>query len=123
MPPRGPRETSTYRGASGAYYGFTVFALNTPLPRAAGVYALARRDVGAKIWDILLIGETANFVDALSDQNSGALNEARRRGATHILLYVSPIATARRREAAHDLWRNLRPPLVGWDHEDIQRRA
>ena len=123
MPPRGRRETATYRGLSGAYYGFSVYALDSRLPRAAGVYAMARRDVGPKNWDILLIGETANFVDAVSVSKSGALGEARRRGATHVLLYVSPIATARRREAAHDLWRGLRCPLVGWDHEDVLRSA
>jgi hypothetical protein len=123
MPPRGRRETATYRGSSGAYYGFTVFSLDSTLPRAAGVYAMARRVVGPGTWEILLIGETANFVDALSDGNTDALGEARRRGATHVLLYVSPIATARRREAAHDLWRNIRSPLVSWDHEEILRHA
>ena len=35
MPIRARRETATYRGASGAYYGFTVFAASETLPRAA----------------------------------------------------------------------------------------
>tara|TARA_Y100000588_G_scaffold311866_1_gene338181 strand:- start:154 stop:339 length:186 start_codon:yes stop_codon:yes gene_type:complete len=43
--------------------------------------------------------------------------------ATHQMLYVSAIATDRRREAALDLWRNIRSPLVARDSEDIRRRA
>lgn len=117
------RETVTHRGASGAYYGFTVFALDETVPRAAGVYMLARRDLGPNAWNVLLIGETANFADELTTPRPGALSEARRRGATHVLLYVSAIATDRRREAAHDLWRKIRSPLVAWDSEDILRRA
>lgn len=123
MPARPPRETVTHRGASGAYYGFSIFSLDAALPRAAGIYALARRDVGPDGWNILLIGETANFVDTLTPPFAGALKEARRRGATHVMLYVSPIATDHRREAAQDLWRHLRSPLVAWDGEEMRRWA
>ncbi|MDD9903894.1 MAG: hypothetical protein OXT06_10030 [Rhodospirillaceae bacterium] len=123
MSNRARRETATYRGTSGAYYGFTVFTGDEALPRAAGIYMLVRRAVGPSAWDILLIGETSNFVDELSAARPGALAEARRRGATHQMLYVSAIATDRRREAAVDLWRNIRSPLVAWDSEDILRRA
>lgn len=117
------RETSTYRGASGTYYGFTIFSSAESLPRAAGIFALATRAVGPEQWRILLIGETSNFSAQLSTHDSGAINEARRRGATHILLHFSPIATARRREAGYDLWRNIRSPLVAWDSEDMRRQA
>lgn len=120
---RARRETLTHRGASGAYYGLTVFTLDETVPRAAGLYMLARRDLGPDGWNILLIGETANFADELSNGRHGALSEAKRRGATHVLLYVSAIATDRRREAAHDLWRKIRSPLVAWDSEDIRRHA
>lgn len=119
---RARREAITYRGASGGYYGFTVFEMDEPLPRAAGIYALAMRIVGPERWRILLIGETANFAAQLSaDCKTQA--EARRRGASHALLYVSPIATNRRQEAARDLWRGIRSPLVAWDVEDIIRHA
>ena len=117
------RETATYRGSSGTYYGFTVFSSAETLPRAAGIFALATRAVGPEQWRIILIGETSNFSAQLSTRNSSAITEARRRGATHILLHFSPIATARRREAAHDLWRRIRSPLVAWDNEEIRRRA
>ena len=117
------RETAAYRGASGGYYGFTVFALDEALPRAAGIYALVSPDLGPERWKILLLGETANFAAELGDSGSLSIREARRRGATHILLHVSPIATAKRREAGYDLWRTLRPPLVGWDDEGVLRRA
>jgi hypothetical protein len=120
---RGRRETLTYRGASGAYYGFTVFSLEEALPRAAGIFALATQVVGAEGWNVLLIGETANFAAQLSANDCGAIDEARRRGASHALLYVSPIATERRREAAQDLWRHIRSPLVGWDSANTERRA
>jgi hypothetical protein len=123
MTPRARRETVTYRGASGAYYGFTIFSLDENLPRAAGVYALAMRNVGPKSWRPLLIGETANFAAQLSDRNCNSIGEAKRRGATHVLLYVSPMATVRRREAGYDLWRSIRSPLVAWDSENIQLRA
>ena len=123
MPISARRETATYRGASGAYYGFTVFAASETLPRAAGLYKLVRRVVGPDAWNILLIGETANFIDELSTAHPGAVAEARRRKATHVMLYVSAIATDRRRDAAHDLWRNIRSLLVAWDSEDILRRA
>ena len=117
------RETATYRSATGTYYGFTIFSSKETLPRAAGIFALATRTVGPEQWRILLIGETSNFSTQLSTHNSPAINEARRRGATHILLHFSPIATARRREAAHDLWRRIRSPLVAWDNEEIRRLA
>jgi len=123
MSARGRRESITYRGASGAYYGFTVFSLDEPMPRAAGVYALAARALGPERWCTLLIGETANFAARLSAQNCKTLSEARRRGASHALLYVSPIATERRREAAQDLWRSIRSPLVSWDDDDVRRLA
>ncbi len=123
MPSRSRRETETYRGASGAYYGFTIYSLDEGLPRAAGIYALGARIIGPERWRILLIGETANFADQLAAPDCSSITEARRRGATHIFLYVSPIATIRRREASHDLWRSIRSPLVAWDHEDIVRRA
>ena len=123
MPIRARRETATYRGASGAYYGFPVFAASETLPRAAGLYILVSRDVEPDAWNILLIGETTNIVDEHWTAHPGALAEARRRGATHVMLYVSAIATDRRRDAAHDLWRNIRSPLVAWDSEDILRRA
>ncbi len=123
MPIRARRETATYRGGSGAYYGFTVFSIDETLPRAAGNFAMAIRDLGPKLWDILLIGETGNFAAELSGNCTRAVSEARRRGATHVLLYVTAIATERRREAGYDLWRRLRSPLVAWDKEDILRRA
>ncbi|NKB56688.1 MAG: hypothetical protein GKS00_10160 [Alphaproteobacteria bacterium] len=123
MPCRERRKTATYRGASGTYYGFTVFTLEETLPRAAGIFALATPTIGPRPWRILLIGETPNFFAELSAHGSNAINEARRRGATHILLHFSPIATDRRREAGHDLWRHIRSPLVAWDNEDILRRA
>ena len=123
MSARARRESITYRGASGAYYGFTVFGLDETLPRAAGVYALATPTLGPERWQILLIGETSNFSSRISTHNGRTQAEARRRGASHVLLYVSPIATDRRREAAQDLWRSIRSPLVAWDMEDARRQA
>ena len=84
---------------------------------------LVRRDIGPDVWNILLIRETANFIDELSTAHPGALAEARRRGATQVMLYVSAIAIDRRRDAAHYLWCNIRSPLVAWDSKDILRRA
>lgn len=112
-----------FRGASGGYYGFTAYALDESLPRAAGIYALVAPDLGPERWKVLLIGETPNFAAELTAVGSMSVREARRRGATHILLHVSPIATAKRREAGYDLWRNLRSPLVGWDNETTRRTA
>ena len=80
MSTRARREAATYRGSSGAYYGFTVFSDDEALPRAAGIYMLVRRAVVPSAWEILLIGETSNFVDKLSTTHPGALAEARRRG-------------------------------------------
>lgn len=117
------RETATYRGASGTYYGFTIFSSAETLPRAAGIFALVTRTIGPEQWRVLLIGETSNFSAQLSTHEPGAINEARRRGATHILLHFSPIATAHRREAGLDLWRSIRSPLVAWDNEEILRQA
>jgi len=119
--PRTPRESATFRGVSGAYYGFAVFRLDETLPRAAGLFAMASETLGPERWRILLIGETANFAAGVA--SDPAFAEAQRRGASRILLHFSPLPALRRREAAHDLWQDLRPALTAWGPGDTARHA
>ena len=114
-PRRTPRRAATYRGQSRCYYGFSEFQIDDALPHAAGVYMLANACVGPERWRVILIGDTADFADAIP--RDGATREAKRRGATRILLHFSPLTAVLRRQAARDLWAAIRAPLVAWDSE------
>ncbi len=84
---------------------------------------VASVSLGPERWRIILIGETANF-DATIPRDA-TVREARRRGASRILLHFSPLTAARRRQAAQDLWMAIRSPLVAWKSEtaDMAARA
>jgi len=110
---RTPRRAATYRGQSRSYYGFSEFQIDDSLPHAAGVYMLASACLGPERWQIILIGDTADFATSIPRED--AAREARRRGATRVLLHFSPLSAARRQDAARDLWLAIRAPLVTWD--------
>ena len=114
-----PRRTVTYRSQSSVYYGFTEFGIDQPRPHAAGIFMLAEETVGPDIWRILLVGETADFTAGIKHNTAG--REARRRGASRILLHFSPLGSQARLNAAQDLWLAIRSPLVSWATAPLHR--
>ncbi|MEX2615001.1 MAG: hypothetical protein WD767_02795 [Alphaproteobacteria bacterium] len=118
---RKPRRTVTHRSQSGVYFGFTEFGIDDPLPNAAGIYLLVTDTLGPDRWRIILVGETGNFAAGIAPV--AAASEARRRGASRVLLHFSPLGGRERLAAAQDIWMANRAPLVSWTPETNRRTA
>ena len=54
-------------------------------------------------------------------KHNTAVREARRRGASRILLHFSPLGSQARLNAAQDLWLAIRSPLVSWATAPLHR--
>jgi len=104
----------TIQGGSAALYGFTAFPLEDA-PCGAAVYVFARpadrlwRGV-TSYWEPLLIGETGGMRDR-SDARQERTTEARRLGATHILIHFCGRGPDIRRRIVADLASVLALPL------------
>jgi len=104
----------TLQGDSGQIYGFTAFPLAAPL-KGAGVciFACPPEDPAAfspSWWVPLFIRDSQNM------GNSGAMprgipEQARRMGATHVLVHFCGRGEDARRAIAEDMIAALRPPL------------
>jgi len=120
--PAGPTVTPdqavvTLHGASREIYGFTPFPLDAP-PAIRGVFALAApagEDAGnAHYWRLLFVGEAADIAGAAADW----LAEARKVGASRLLVHICSRDEDYRRFIEEDLVAAFDPPLNA-----LQRRA
>lgn len=97
-----------FKGVSGRLHRFSAFAPNAPMPASPAVYAFARRSGGG--WTALFISRTANLAQRMGRHE--LWDEARRLGATHILIHQRHERDAREAVEA-DLLAALRPSLNG----------
>ncbi len=96
----------TIQGGSAALYGFTAFPLEDA-PCGAAIFIFARPSDGllrsmSSYWQPLLIGETGGMRDR-SDARQERIEEARRLGATHMLIHFCGRGTDIRRRIVADL--------------------
>jgi len=104
----------TIQGGSAALYGFTAFPLEDA-PCGAGIYIFARptdrpqRSI-TSYWEPLFIGETGGMRDR-SEARQERATEARRLGATHILIHFCGRGPDIRRRIVADLASALSLPL------------
>ncbi len=96
----------TIQGGSAALYGFTAFPLEDA-PCGAAVYIFARPSDGplrsmSSYWQPLLIGETGGMRDR-GDARQERVEEARRLGATHMLIHFCGRGADIRRRIVADL--------------------
>ncbi|MDH3230358.1 MAG: hypothetical protein OEN55_11245 [Alphaproteobacteria bacterium] len=96
----------TLQGGSAALYGFTAFPLEDA-PCGAAIYIFARPSDSplrsmTSYWEPLLIGETGGMRDR-SEARQERLEEARRLGATHMLIHFCGRGTDIRRRIVADL--------------------
>jgi hypothetical protein len=111
----------TLRGDSRQIYGFTAFPLAAPI-NGAGICIFARppEDPAAfapSWWTPLYVGDSHSMGDR-STMPRGILEQARRMGATHVLVHFCNRGEDARRAIAEDMTAALRPPL-----NDAGRRA
>lgn len=110
----------TLQGASREIYGFTPFPLDAP-PSGPGIYALAAPaddDSGSTLyWHLLFVGETGNIGDG-SAASREWFADARRQGATRLLVHFCGRDENARRFIEDDLIAAFAPPLNA-----LQRRA
>jgi hypothetical protein len=104
----------TIQGESAAPYGFTAFPLEDA-PCGAAIYIFARpterpRRTVTSYWEPLLIGETSGMRDR-SEARQERTTEARRLGATHILIHFCGRGPDIRRRIVADLASVLSLPL------------
>ncbi len=104
----------TLLGKSREIYGFTAFPLAAGL-RGAGVYIFVRppaeTDAGTQsYWMPLYIGGTDSLAECNGRRNA-MFAEARRRGATHVLLHYCDRGEDARRHIETDLVAALSPEL------------
>jgi hypothetical protein len=98
-----------FKGVSGRLHRFSAFAPNAPMPAGPAVYAFARRGNGGG-WITLFLSRTANLAQRMGRHE--LWDEARRLGATHILIHQRHERDAREAVEA-DLLAALRPLLNG----------
>lgn len=104
----------TLQGISRQVHGFTAFPLTASL-RGAGIFVIVRppEDVSrcaGSYWAPLYIGDSQSMGDA-GEMPRGVLEQARRMGATHVLVHFCDRGEDARRSIVKDLIAALRPPL------------
>lgn len=99
-----------FKGVSGRLHRFSTVAPDRPLPDGPAVYAFARRSKGGAGWSVVFLSRTANLAQRLSRHE--LWGEARRLGATHLLIHQRQERDAREAVEA-DLLAALRPILNG----------
>lgn len=104
----------TLLGKSREIYGFTAFPLAAGL-RGAGVYIFVRPPAATEAsspsyWTPLYVGGT-DSLDECNGRRNAMFAEARRRGATHVLLHYCDRGEDARRHIEADLVAALAPEL------------
>ena len=97
-----------FKGVSGRLHRFAAFSPEVALPASPAVYAFARRGQGG--WTTVFLSRTANLAQRMARHEMW--DEARRMGATHILIHQRHERDAREAVEA-DLLAALRPALNG----------
>jgi hypothetical protein len=97
-----------FKGVSGRLHRFAAFSPEASLPASPAVYAFARRGSGG--WTTVFLSRTANLAQRMARHEMW--DEARRLGATHILIHQRHERDAREAVEA-DLLAALRPALNG----------
>jgi hypothetical protein len=110
----------TLHGASREVYGFTPFPLGAP-PAVGGIYAFAA-PAGAEAgntlyWSLLFVGETGD-IGACAGATHEWLADAKKRGATRLLVHICSHDEDFRRFIEDDIVAAFDPPLNA-----LQRRA
>jgi len=100
--------TVIFRGASGRLHRFSVLRPGAKFPRAAAVYAFVRPVIGAGAWAPVFLSRTANLAARMARHERW--DEARRLGATHILIHQREERDVREFVEA-DLLATLKPVL------------
>lgn len=96
----------TLQGVSREIYGFTPFPIDAA-PEKAGIFAFAAvARSGTMYWDVLYIGS-----DRCVRDREEWLAEAKRQGATHILVHFCRRGEEIRRFVEEDLVSACNPPL------------
>jgi hypothetical protein len=103
----------TLRGGSSALYGFTAFPLEDA-PCGAAIFIFARPSDNplrgaTSYWEPLLVGETSGM-RGRSEARLERISEARRLGATHMLIHFCGRGTDIRRRIVADLAAGLSLP-------------
>ncbi len=104
----------TLQGITGQIYGFTAFPLAAPI-NGAGICILVRppEDPAAfapSYWTPLYVRGSQAMGDRAT-MPRGIIEQARRMGATHVLVHFCDRGEDARRAIAEDLVAALRPPL------------
>jgi hypothetical protein len=99
-----------FRGASGRLHRFEAHHPSGALPEQAGVYMFARPASEGLRWTPLFLSRTANVGKRFAGHERW--EEARRLGATHVLVHAPQDRDAREAVEA-DLLASLRPVLNG----------
>lgn len=97
-----------FKGVSGRLHRFAAFSPEAPLPASPAVYAFAAR--GPAGWTPVFLSRTANLAQRMTRHE--LWEDARRMGATHILIHQRHERDAREAVEA-DLLAALRPALNG----------
>lgn len=104
----------TLQGASREIYGFTAFPLAAPIGGAGiCIYVRPPKDLSAfapSYWTPLYVRGSGNMGDSAA-MPRGTLEQARRMGATHVLVHFCDRGEAARRAIVEDLIAALRPAL------------
>lgn len=99
-----------FKGASGRLHRFTAVSPSADFGDAPAVYAFARPGPGGRGWTPLFVSRTANLGKRLARHE--VWEDARRLGATHVLVHQRGARDAREAVEA-DLLASLRPVLNG----------
>jgi hypothetical protein len=99
-----------FKGASGRLHRFSAMGPGTSFPSTPAVYAFARPGQGGRGWVPVFVSRTANLAKRMATHE--IWDEARRLGATHVLVHQRGARDAREAVEA-DLLASLRPVLNG----------
>lgn len=103
------------QGGSGHLYGFTAFPMAAPIRARGGICVCVRPpedgdDLATFYWTPLYVGASHALGEG-DDMPRGILEQARRMGATHMLVHFCDRGEDVRRDIAEDLIAALRPAL------------
>lgn len=99
-----------FKGASGQLHRFSAMGPGAAFPSTPAVYAFARPGQGGRGWVPVFVSRTANLAKRMATHE--IWDEARRLGATHVLVHQRGARDAREAVEA-DLLASLRPVLNG----------
>jgi hypothetical protein len=99
-----------FKGVSGKLHRFSAVAPGAAFPGTPAVYAFARPGQGGRGWVPVFVSRTANLAKRMAAHE--IWEEARRLGATHVLIHQRDARDAREAVEA-DLLASLRPVLNG----------